>query len=128
MHSHVGVASIPGQRGSDDDNSYKAPIMPFLRAFDGLNTHDEAYELFRAGGVATSLILPGSADNIGGQAFAIKLGKSTRKRGPSAMVLEPPEGLFVIRNQTMPVEENDGVRWRHLKHAVRLMCFHLCGI
>ncbi|KAF8597516.1 hypothetical protein BDV93DRAFT_547903 [Ceratobasidium sp. AG-I] len=117
MHSHVGVASLPGLRGSDDDNSFKDPIMPFLRSFDGLNTHDESYELFRAGGVAASLILPGSGDNIGGQAFAIKLGKNARKRGPSAMVVEPPEGLFVTRNETFPAEENDGVRWRHIKHA-----------
>lgn len=125
MHSHVGTSSLPNLHGAEDDNSLKTPIMPFLRSFDGLNTHDEAYELFRAGGVATSLVLPGSADNIGGQAFVIKLGKDARKRGPSAMVLEPPEGLFVSRNQSRVVEEDGGVKWRHIKHAVRLIQYCL---
>jgi hypothetical protein len=117
MHSHVGIASIPNLHGAEDDNSFKSPIMPFLRSFDGLNTHDEAYELFRAGGVATAVVLPGSADNIGGQAVVIKLGKSARRRGPSAMVLEPPNELFISGNQSEG--HQDGIRWRHIKHAVR---------
>ncbi|KAG9112790.1 hypothetical protein FRC07_007874, partial [Ceratobasidium sp. 392] len=116
MHSHVGGSSLPALRGAEDDNSFKSTIMPFLRSFDGLNTHDEAYDLFRAGGVATSLILPGSADNIGGQAVVIKLGKDARRKGPSAMVLEPPEDLFITQNRTGPVR-NDEPRWRHIKHA-----------
>ncbi|QRV94403.1 amidohydrolase family protein [Ceratobasidium sp. AG-Ba] len=118
MHSHVGVASLPGLRGAGDDNSMKSPIMPFLRSFDGINTHDDAYELFRAGGVATSLILPGSADNIGGQAAVIKLGRATRKRGPSSMVLEPPDDFFVnVNKSNVEADYDDGVKWRHIKHA-----------
>jgi hypothetical protein len=35
------------------------------RALDGLNTHDDSYALSIAGGVTTSLILPGSANAIG---------------------------------------------------------------
>ncbi|KAG8778619.1 hypothetical protein FRC12_024891 [Ceratobasidium sp. 428] len=116
MHSHVGTSSLPGLRGAEDDNSLKSPIMPFLRSFDGLNTHDEAYDLFRAGGVATSLVLPGSADNIGGQAVVIKLGKDARRKGPSAMVLEPPENLFVNHNRSAGIKD-DSPRWRHIKHA-----------
>ncbi|KAF8750742.1 Carbohydrate esterase family 9 protein [Rhizoctonia solani] len=92
LHSHVGDSSIPSFKGTGDDNSLKAPVQPFLRSIDGVNTHDEAFKLFRAGGVATSLVLPGSADNIGGQGFVIKLGKDAVKKGPVAMVLEPQEG------------------------------------
>ena len=51
--------------GSDDTNSVKAPILPWLRSLDGLNTHDDSYELARSGGVTTAQILPGSANNIG---------------------------------------------------------------
>ncbi|KAG8730747.1 hypothetical protein FRC11_005897, partial [Ceratobasidium sp. 423] len=115
MHSHLGVDSVPELRGSDDINSYKAPTMPYLRSLDGFNTHDAAFALPRSGGVATALILPGSADNIGGQAFVVKIRK-TSHGGPSSMVLEPPATLHV--NGTRG--EADGVRWRHMKHATRM--------
>ncbi|EUC66936.1 carbohydrate esterase family 9 protein [Rhizoctonia solani AG-3 Rhs1AP] len=114
LHSHVGDSSIPAFKGSNDDNSFKSPLLPFLRSLDAINTHDEALKLFRAGGVATSLVLPGSGDNIGGQGFVVKLGKAAVGKGPSAMVLEPPSGLFVPQNQS---ERDDGPRWRHIKHA-----------
>ena len=52
-------------QGASDTNSHKAPILPWLRSIDGLNTHDAAYELAVAGGVTTAQILPGSANNIG---------------------------------------------------------------
>jgi hypothetical protein len=55
-------------QGALDGNSHNAPILPWLRSIDGLNTHDAAYELAIAGGVTTAQILPGSANNIG-QAF-----------------------------------------------------------
>ncbi|CAE6507923.1 unnamed protein product [Rhizoctonia solani] len=112
MHSHLGVGSVPELRGTDDVNSLKAPTMPYLRSLDGFNTHDASFSLSRSGGVATALILPGSADNIGGQAFVVKIRK-TSHGGPSSMVLEPPATLHV--NGTRG--EADGVRWRHMKHA-----------
>ncbi|CAE6499562.1 unnamed protein product [Rhizoctonia solani] len=114
LHSHVGDASLPTLKGSRDDNSYKSPVMPFLRSLDAINTHDEAFRLFRAGGVATSLVLPGSGNNMGGQGFVIKLGKDAVRKGLSAMVLEPPSNLFIPQNQS---ELDDGPRWRHTKHA-----------
>ncbi|KAJ1304899.1 hypothetical protein OPQ81_006033 [Rhizoctonia solani] len=114
LHSHVGDSSIPAFKGSEDDNSFKGPVLPFLRSLDAINTHDEAFRLFRAGGVATSLVLPGSGGNIGGQGFVIKLGKEAVRKGPSAMVLEPPSGLFVPRNESREEGESG---WRHTKHA-----------
>ena len=66
LHSHLGDASSPELEGaSGDDNSLKGPILPWLRALDGLNTHDDSYALSIAGGVTTSLVLPGSANAIG---------------------------------------------------------------
>ncbi|KAG8763267.1 hypothetical protein FRC11_004954, partial [Ceratobasidium sp. 423] len=114
LHSHVGDSSLPTFEGSGGSNSFKSPILPFLRSLDAINTHDGAFRLFRAGGVATALVLPGSANNIGGQGFVIKLGKDAVRKGPSAMVLEPPYGLFISRNQS---EKDGGPRWRHTKHA-----------
>ena len=51
--------------GASDTNSRKAPILPWLRSLDGLNTHDNSYALAIAGGVTSAQILPGSRNNIG---------------------------------------------------------------
>ncbi|EKM54380.1 uncharacterized protein PHACADRAFT_123385 [Phanerochaete carnosa HHB-10118-sp] len=112
LHSHLGDASSPELDGaSGDDNSLNGPIVPWLRALDGLNTHDDSYTLSIAGGVTTALVLPGSANAIGGQGFTIKLRK-TAERSPSSMLLEPP---YQINNSFPDV---DGpLRWRQMKHA-----------
>ncbi|KAJ7268559.1 hypothetical protein C8J57DRAFT_1325544 [Mycena rebaudengoi] len=107
-HSHLGVHPAPGLAGSADGNSHKAPILPWLRSIDGLNTHDDAYALARAGGVTTAQILPGSANNIGGQAFLIKT-RQTPERSTSAMLLEPPHTLFL--NSTTNPRENPNRRY-----------------
>lgn len=65
IHSHIGDISLPNLKGSDDATSLHGIVQPWLRTLDGLNTHDETYPLVLAGGVTTSLILPGSADAIG---------------------------------------------------------------
>lgn len=65
IHSHLGDASSPALSGAEDDNSLKGTAQPWLRSLDGLNTHDDSYPLSIAGGVTTSLILPGSANAIG---------------------------------------------------------------
>ncbi|KAG5353785.1 hypothetical protein C0989_002568 [Termitomyces sp. Mn162] len=111
MHSHLGVDSAPSLSGAEDGNSFKGLVLPWLRSLDGLNTHDEAYRLSVSGGVTTSLILPGSADAIGGQAFVIKL-RPTADRSSSSMLLEPP---FSLNNSD--TEHLSRPRWRQMKHA-----------
>ncbi|KAH7889205.1 hypothetical protein F5I97DRAFT_486659 [Phlebopus sp. FC_14] len=111
LHSHLGVGSAPELNGADDTNSVKAPILPWLRSLDGLNTHDAAYELARSGGVTTAQILPGSANNIGGQAFIMKL-RETKERSPTSMLVEPPYTL-----NGSHFDHDLPPRWRHMKHA-----------
>ncbi|KAJ6551858.1 composite domain of metallo-dependent hydrolase [Mycena capillaripes] len=108
-HSHLGVGSSPRLSGAMDSNSHKAPILPWLRSIDGLNTHDLAYRFSISGGVTTAQIVPGSANNIGGQSFLIKL-RPTAERSTSSMLLEPPHTLFLNGSDGRP-------RWRHMKHA-----------
>ncbi|PPQ63486.1 hypothetical protein CVT24_005143 [Panaeolus cyanescens] len=111
MHSHLGVDSAPALRGSDDTNSLKGLVLPWLRSLDGLNTHDDAYRLSISGGVTTANVLPGSADAIGGQAFTIKL-RPTKEKSSSSMVLEPPHTLNgTDGHDILPP------RWRQMKHA-----------
>lgn len=65
IHSHIGNRPSPNLSGTQDDNSLKGTIQPWLRSLDALNTYDESYLLSIAGGVTTSLVLPGSANVIG---------------------------------------------------------------
>ena len=65
IHSHIGNEPSPVLSGTQDDNSWKGTMQPWLRSLDALNTHDDSYLLSIAGGVTTSLVLPGSANAIG---------------------------------------------------------------
>lgn len=103
MHSHAGVNSVPVAKGTDDGNSFKSNTNPYLRSLDGLNTHDAAYKLIVAGGVTTSLVLPGSADAIGGQAFVFKF-RPDASKAPSAMLVEPPYEIGTDGNWTRLVK------------------------
>ncbi|KAJ3886962.1 composite domain of metallo-dependent hydrolase [Lentinula edodes] len=108
LHSHLGDQSSPKLSGSADTNSRKGLVQPWLRSLDSLNTHDDAYQLSIAGGVTTAVILPGSANAIGGQAFVIKL-RPTKERSSSSMLLEPP---FTFNGTG--IEEVQPPRWRQL--------------
>ncbi|KAI0074162.1 carbohydrate esterase family 9 protein [Panus rudis PR-1116 ss-1] len=111
MHSHLGVNSVPSLKGSADGNSHYGPVLPWLRALDGLNTHDEAYKLSVSGGVTTALVLPGSANAIGGQGILIKL-RPTPERTPTGMLLENPYSTNITE-----YDPSQGLRWRQMKHA-----------
>lgn len=72
MHSHTGVYSIPELSGNQDGNEMSSDVTPYVRSIDGLNPLDDQIQIIKSGGVTTSLILPGSGNNIGGEAFVIK--------------------------------------------------------
>ncbi|KAJ7039580.1 hypothetical protein C8F04DRAFT_1085776 [Mycena alexandri] len=108
MHSHLAVEPAPALAGAQDGNSLKGLVLPFLRSLDAMNTHDDGFALAVAGGITTSLILPGSADAMGGQGFVIKL-RPTKERSSSALLLEPPLGL-----NGSDVDYDVPPRWRHM--------------
>ena len=55
-----------------DGNEECEPVTPELRAIDGINPADHAFEEARAAGVTTVVTGPGSANVVGGQFVAIK--------------------------------------------------------
>ncbi len=112
LHSHMGVYSLPELDGASDGNSFKGDMQPWLRSLDGLNTHDMSYEAVVAGGVTTGVILPGSANGIGGQAFVIKY-RPTAEKSPSSMLLEPPHSIINGSN----VDPSLPPRWRQMKYV-----------
>jgi hypothetical protein len=72
MHSHAGVDTLPSLRGWSDDNEMSTDITPYVRSLDGFNPFDPQIRVIMSGGVTTSLILPGSGNNMGGEAFVVK--------------------------------------------------------
>ncbi|KAJ7129499.1 carbohydrate esterase family 9 protein [Mycena epipterygia] len=108
LHTHMGVMSAPFLAGAFDASSKAGPILPWLRNIDGFNTHDESFQLAIAGGVTSVQVLSGSMNNIGGQAYVVKL-RQTSEGSSTSMVVEPPYNL----NGSI----KDSTRWRHLQQA-----------
>ena len=72
MHSHAGVDSYPEFWGNEDTNEISNPVTSQMRTIDAIHTDDVMIKRIMSGGITTSLILPGSANLIGGEAFVIK--------------------------------------------------------
>ncbi|KAG0165678.1 hypothetical protein DFQ28_008568 [Apophysomyces sp. BC1034] len=73
MHSHLGVDSWPVLDGTSDTNEMTMPLTPFVRSLDAFNPSDKAIRIVASGGITTALVLPGSGNSMGGEAFAFKL-------------------------------------------------------
>ncbi|KAG2221768.1 hypothetical protein INT45_003408 [Circinella minor] len=73
MHSHLGLYSWPYLAGSMEVNEATSPLTPFVRSLDAFNPNDKAIKIVASGGVTTALVLPGSANQMGGEAFVFKL-------------------------------------------------------
>jgi hypothetical protein len=87
MHSHAGVGALPELVGSEDVNEMSGDITPYVRSIDALNPLDHQLQVIKSGGVTTSLILPGSGNNMGGEAFVVKhaIGKPDGREEISAV-------------------------------------------
>jgi hypothetical protein len=105
INSQLGIFSSPGLRGSEDFDSKKGPVLPWLRSIEGLHTRDNEFELAMAAGVTSAQVLAGASNSIGGQAFVVKL-RRTSEGSASSMVVDPPQGL----NGTT----QGSVLWRHM--------------
>ncbi|KAF7196998.1 hypothetical protein HII31_01423 [Pseudocercospora fuligena] len=103
MHSHTGVDSLPSLDGAEDTNELSSDITPYVRSLDGLNPLDPQIQVIKSGGVTTSLILPGSGNNIGGEAFVIKHAVGKDNGRPELSI----ESLLADPDKT----------WRYIKMA-----------
>lgn len=73
MHSHHFVHSLPELSVTSDENEvHMGPLTPFVRVIDSIKTDDKATAIIAAGGVTTSLLIPGSANIIGGEGVLVK--------------------------------------------------------
>ncbi|KAL8278048.1 hypothetical protein RQP46_009508 [Phenoliferia psychrophenolica] len=115
LHSHLGAESFPLLSATIDENSVlpNSNISPYLRSLDGFNGHDESFKLSVAGGTTSAIVLPGSANQMGGQAFAFKL-RPTKDNSPRSRLLEPP---FDIAGLNRTRKAGEPLRWRSMKMA-----------
>ena len=75
MHSHHLSSAWPMLAVSDDANEVNketGPLTPMVRVLDSMKAYDPAKTLIASGGVTSSLILPGSANIMGGEAYPVK--------------------------------------------------------
>jgi imidazolonepropionase-like amidohydrolase len=101
MHSHAGLDDYGGL--GDDTNELSDNITPYVKSIDGFDPLSPAIRLIKSGGVTTSLILPGSGNNMGGEAFVLKM--AAGRAGGRAEVSQ--EDLFADPDKT----------WRYMKMA-----------
>lgn len=71
-HCHVGMFEDSLGFEGDDGNEDSDPVMPHLRAIDGINPFDRGFSEARGAGVTTVVTGPGSANPVGGQFAAVK--------------------------------------------------------
>ncbi|MEM6638555.1 MAG: amidohydrolase [Pseudomonadota bacterium] len=72
VHSHLGVYPSPGVAAHNDGNEMTDPVTAEVWAEHAVWPQDPGFNAARAGGVTTMLILPGSANLIGGRTVTLK--------------------------------------------------------
>lgn len=101
MHSHAGLESFGSLQS--DVNELSSDITPFVRSLDGIDPLQPEFEFIKSGGVTTSLFLPGSGNNIGGEAFVLKF------------AVGPKNGRTEVSQQDLLADPDR--TWRYLKMA-----------
>lgn len=90
-HCHLGLwEEGMGFEGSDGNEAID-PITPHLRAIDGINPMDKAFEEAYMGGITTAVTGPGSANIIGGTTVAIK----TYGKRVDDMIIKDPVAMKI---------------------------------
>ena len=72
VHSHLGVYPSPGVTAHSDGNEMTSPVTAEVWAEHAVWPQDPGFNTARAGGVTTMLVLPGSANLIGGRTVTLK--------------------------------------------------------
>jgi len=72
VHSHLGVYPSPGLAAHNDGNEMTNPVTSQVWAEHGVWPQDPGFATALAGGVTSMLILPGSANLIGGRGVVLK--------------------------------------------------------
>ncbi|MGM0640215.1 MAG: amidohydrolase [Thermotogota bacterium] len=88
-HSHIGIFEEGVGGDYQDGNEMIDPNTAQVRVLDAFNPDDVAIKRALFGGVTTAMVVPGSANPIGGQGLILKF----RSLLPDEMVIREPAGL-----------------------------------
>ncbi len=106
-HTHLGLDEQGVGVAGDDGNESVEPITPQMRALDGINLEDIAFDDARKAGITTSEVKPGSGNIIGGQCVVIKhaglIVDKVALRSPSAVKAamgENPKSVYRIQKKS----------------------------
>ncbi|HEX7182521.1 MAG TPA: amidohydrolase [Thermoanaerobaculia bacterium] len=91
-HSHLGVYASPGVEAHSDGNEATEPVTADMSAEHALWPQDPQFPLALAGGVTSMLVLPGSANLIGGLGVTVK-----NVPGRSAMDMKFPGAPYGLK-------------------------------
>jgi len=89
-HTHIGIQEeVYDFEGDDLNEIAETALTPSMRAIDGINPYDPAFNDALSGGVTTVMIAPGSANVIGGSVCVLKTA------GPvlEEMIVNPEAGV-----------------------------------
>ena len=89
-HTHLGVIGHGLRWEGYEVNETTDVVTPHLRTIDAINTFDRSFEDSLAAGVTTVATSPGSANVIGGQITAMKIGGSKRV---DSLVIKAPTAM-----------------------------------
>ncbi|KFN49105.1 hypothetical protein P873_12495 [Arenimonas composti TR7-09 = DSM 18010] len=92
VHSHLGVYPSPGMNAHSDGNEMTAPVTAQVWAEHGVWPQDPGFDAARAAGVTTMLILPGSANLIGGRGVVLR-----NVPGTSVMDMKFPDAPHAVK-------------------------------
>ncbi|MBP3888008.1 MAG: amidohydrolase [Cellulosilyticum sp.] len=90
-HCHVGITEEKKGIEGDDCNEMTNPVTPFVRAIDGINTLDVAFDDAVRAGITSIMVGPGSANVVGGQFVFMK----TKGRVIDELVVKHPAAMKV---------------------------------
>lgn len=106
IHTHMGLIGDGLGEEGDDVNEVSDPVMPHLRAIDGINFRDRCFSEAREAGVTAVITGVGSASPIGGDMAAVKTAGRTldeaviRQVGIKFALGENPKSCYSHRDES----------------------------
>jgi imidazolonepropionase-like amidohydrolase len=105
-----------------DTNETTDPVTPQVRAIDATNPDDEAFRDALAAGVTAVNVMPGSANVVGGLAFAVK----TYGSRIDQMVLRNPTGMKAAMGENPKRTHGDAKRMPSTRLGIAALFRDLC--
>ena len=96
-HTHLGILEEKAGEIGKDNNETSNPLVPHLRALDGVNPNDPAFTDALWAGVTTVMTGPGSNNPVGGLNMAVK----TYGNIIDQMVIKNPTGLKLALGENL---------------------------